>query len=65
MKSKLDPQTTPEQKFENFEKALKTVLSVSKEELQKRIDEDKSLRSVKPKRGPKPRQLATSNQGHN
>jgi|HubBroStandDraft_5_1064220.scaffolds.fasta_scaffold88575_2 hypothetical protein len=55
MKSKLDPQTTPAQKMERFQTALGRILSVSKDELNKRIAEDETTRRrTKGKPGPKP-----------
>jgi hypothetical protein len=55
MKSKLDPQTTPEQKFARFQNALRRVLTVSKDDLKERIAEDEKMRRLrKAKPGPKP-----------
>jgi hypothetical protein len=55
MKAKLDPQTTPEQKFSRFQNALRRVLSVSKDDLNERLAEDEKIRrQVKRKPGPKP-----------
>ncbi len=55
MKSRLDPQTTPEQKFARFQNALRSVLTVSKDELNQRLaDAEKIRRQVKRKPGPKP-----------
>jgi hypothetical protein len=55
MKSKLDPTTTPEQKFARFQNALRRVLTVSKDDLNKRLaDAEKIRRMVKGKPGPKP-----------
>jgi len=55
MKSKLDPQTTPEQKFALFQGALRDVLQVSKDDLNKRLaDAQKIRRQKKGKPGPKP-----------
>jgi hypothetical protein len=55
MKSKLDPTTTPEQKFTRFQGALRRVLTVSKDDLNQRIAEDEKIRrQVKRKPGPKP-----------
>jgi hypothetical protein len=55
MKSKLDPQTTPEQKMERFQGALREVLSVSKDDLNQRVaDAERIRRQTKGKPGPKP-----------
>jgi hypothetical protein len=54
MKSNLDPNTTPEQKFDRFQSALRNALSVSKSELNQRIEAEKIANQDKPKRGPKP-----------
>jgi hypothetical protein len=55
MKSKLDPTTTPEQKFARFQNALRRVLTVSKDDLNQRLAEDEKIRrQVKQKPGPKP-----------
>jgi hypothetical protein len=51
----LDPATTPEEKFANFQKALRSVLRVSKKDLDQALAADKIAREGKPKRGPKPR----------
>ena len=44
MKSKLDPSTTPAQKMKRFETALGRILTVSKDELNKRMAEDETIR---------------------
>jgi len=55
MKSKLDPTTTPEQKFARFKSALQTVLQVPKENLDQMVSEDEKIRRLrKGKPGPKP-----------
>jgi hypothetical protein len=54
MKSKLDTDTTPTKKYRNFKDGLRTVLTVSKTELQKREKEYQDSRANLPKRGPKP-----------
>lgn len=55
MKSKLDSDTTPKQKMQRFEAALGRILTVSKDELNRRIVEDEERRrSTKGKPGPKP-----------
>jgi hypothetical protein len=43
----------PEMK--NFDDALRRVLRVSKEELNRRLAEEKAASADKPKRGPKPK----------
>jgi hypothetical protein len=60
MKAKLDPQTTPEQKFVRFQNALRSVLRVSKNDLNQRLAEEKIRNQGKPKRGPKPRSSSAS-----
>jgi hypothetical protein len=55
MKSKLDPQTTPAQKFARFQRALRRVLHVSKDDLNQMLEDEKIRNQGKPKRGPKPR----------
>jgi hypothetical protein len=60
MKCRLDPQTTPEQKFSNFQNALRQTMRVSKEELGRRIEADNLSRQDKPKRGPKPKTLVSA-----
>jgi hypothetical protein len=55
MKSKLDPQTTPAQKMQRFQTALKSVLTVSHDDLKQALVEDeKERRQRKNKPGPKP-----------
>jgi hypothetical protein len=55
MKSKLDPSTTPAQKMERFQTALRSVLTVSHEELKEALVKDeKTRRLYKDKPGPKP-----------
>jgi hypothetical protein len=44
MKSKLGPQTTPEQKFARFQNALRSVLAVSKDDLNERLAEGERIR---------------------
>jgi hypothetical protein len=54
MKSKLDTDTTPRQKMKRFETALSRILTVSKDELNRRIVEDEEIRrKIKGKPGPK------------
>jgi hypothetical protein len=55
MKSKLDPTTTPQQKYDTFESGLRRFLTVSKDELTTRESEYQVERSTQKKRGPKPR----------
>ncbi len=55
MKSKLDTDTTPQQKMQRFETALGRILTVSKDELNRRIEKDaERRRRIKGKPGPKP-----------
>ena len=55
MKSKLDTDTTPKQKMQRFESALGRIMTVSKDELNRRIVEDEEVRRrTKGKPGPKP-----------
>jgi len=61
MKSKLDTETTPEQKMDRFQSALGRILTVSKDELNRRIVTDEELRRrTKGKPGPK----SSSTSGH-
>ncbi len=46
MKSKLDPQTTPEQKMDAFQGALRKILSVPKDEYQERERQYQTERAV-------------------
>ena len=59
MKSKLDSETTPEQKFERFKGALRSVAHVSKNDLESRLAAERRANQGKPKRGPKPKSLAS------
>jgi hypothetical protein len=54
MKSKPDPDTTPAQKYKQFQEGLRQVLTVSKDELLRREKEYQDSRKDMPKRGPKP-----------
>jgi len=55
MKSKLDPNTTPEQKMQRFQSALGRVLQVSHDDLKQALVEDEKIRRQrKGKPGPKP-----------
>jgi hypothetical protein len=55
MKSKLDPQTTPEQKMQRFQSALGRILTVSKDDMSEALAEDEKIRRLrKGKPGPKP-----------
>lgn len=50
---------TPSPEFKKFDTAMRRVLHVSKEELQRRLDAEKLARADKPKRGPKPKTSAS------
>jgi hypothetical protein len=54
MKSKLDSDTTPAQKYRQFQGGLRHIMTVSKEELIKREKQYQAERSTQKKRGPKP-----------
>ena len=55
MKSKLDPRTTPAQKMQRFQAALKSVLTVSHDHLKQALaDDEKERRLRKDKPGPRP-----------
>lgn len=55
MKPKIDPQTTPAQKMERFQTALRSVLTVSHDQLkQALVEEEHERRLRKDKPGPKP-----------
>ena len=54
MKPKLDTDTTPAQKYRQFQDGLRQVLTVSKTELLEREKRYQDSRKDKPKRGPKP-----------
>jgi len=55
MKSRLDPTTTPDEKFAAFRDGLRQVLSVSKTELAEREKQWQEERATKGKPGPKPK----------
>jgi hypothetical protein len=55
MKSNQEPST----EFRNFENVTRRVLSVSKEEIQRRLKAEKLANQGKPKRGPKPKTSAS------
>lgn len=55
MKSKLDTDTTPEQKYALFEGGLRRFLTVSKDDLAQREKQYRAERATQKKRGPKPR----------
>lgn len=57
----MKPKSEPNAEFENFDATVKQVLSISKEELQRREAAYKTERAGKPRRGPKPK---TSVSGH-
>jgi hypothetical protein len=54
MKSKLDTDTTPAQKYQQFEAGMRQVLTVSKTELAEREKQYQAERAEQKKRGPKP-----------
>jgi hypothetical protein len=61
MKSKLDPNTAPAQKMDRFQSALGRIPTVSKDELNKRMAEDETIRRrTKGKPGPKPSASGTN-----
>jgi hypothetical protein len=60
MKSKLDSDTTPAQKYRQFEGGLKHVLTVSKTDLAEREKQYQAERATQKKRGPKPSGHASS-----
>lgn len=53
MKSVPDPDTTVAQKFRNFQRGLRRVLTVSRSEPERRKKQYQDERANKPKRGPK------------
>jgi hypothetical protein len=53
----MKPEPTTE--FRNFENVTRRVLSVSKEEIQRRLEAEKLANKDKPKRGPKPKTSAS------
>jgi hypothetical protein len=59
MKSKLDTDTTPEQKLDRFHGALRGVLQTSKQDLNNMLTAEKIANEGKPKRGPKPHSSAS------
>jgi hypothetical protein len=59
MKSKLDTDTTPAQKMAAFRGALRRVVTVSKDDLAEREKLYQAERATHPKRGPRPRSLAS------
>ena len=65
MKSKLDPATTPQQKMDAFNGALRRALTVSKTELAEREKEYQAERATHPKRGPKPSSSASDHAQRN
>jgi len=54
MKSKLDTDTTPAQKYRQFQSGLRQVLTVSKADLIEREKQYQDERATQKKRGPKP-----------
>jgi len=63
MKSKLDADTTPAQKYRQFQEGLKHVLTVSKTDLVEREKQYQAERATRPKRGPKPSGHASGDKG--
>jgi len=59
MKSTPDPDTTPAEKMRAFRDGLRQILTVSKSELSEREKQYQAERATRPKRGPKPRSLAS------
>lgn len=55
MKPKSDTDTTPAQKYRQFEDGLRHILTVSKDELQKREKEYQDSRPAHLRPGPKPK----------
>jgi len=58
MKSNTEPST----EFKNFENVASRVLSVSKEEMRRRLEAEKMANAGKPKRGPKPKNSASGHE---
>jgi hypothetical protein len=52
MKCRLDPQTSPDQKLEKFNDAMRSIMQVSKDDLNRMLAEEKIANQGKPKRGP-------------
>jgi hypothetical protein len=52
----------PSTEFRNFENVTRRVLSVSKEEIQRRLEAEKLANAGKPKRGPKPKKAQNDQQ---
>ena len=63
MKSKLDTDTTPVQKYSQFQEGLKHVLTVSKTDLIEREKQYQAERATQKKRGPKPSGHASGDKG--
>jgi hypothetical protein len=59
MNSIPDPETTPAEKMRAFRDGLRQVLTLSKSDLAIREKQYQNERAGKPKRGPKPRSLAS------
>lgn len=55
----MKPNPEPSTEFQNFDNAMRRVLHVSKEELQRRIDAEKQANAGRPKRGPEPKASAS------
>jgi hypothetical protein len=54
VKSIPDPDTTPDEKMDQFQEGLRRVLNCSKTQLDSALQYEKKMRAGKPKRGPKP-----------
>lgn len=63
MKSKLDTDTTPQQKMDAFNGTLRHVLTVSKTELVEREKQYQAERATRPRRGRKPSAHASGDKG--
>jgi len=62
MKPQLDSETTPKQKFDRFQNALRSIGQVSKSDLNQMLKEERQSKIGKPKPGPKPK-TSTSGRG--
>jgi hypothetical protein len=63
MKSVPDPDTTPDQKMENFQDGLRRVLNCSKTQLKNALEFEKQVHQGKRRRGPKPSGRASRAKG--
>ncbi len=59
---KTKPRTSSSPEFQRFDNAMRTILQVSKTDLNRMLEEERIANAGKPKRGPKPKHLSTS--GH-